>query len=55
MTIAIDFQTIHTKRKSFESWQDPPMRSTFAKSDTTEITNAGPRNIFNLNIIPSIL
>ena len=53
--LPILFQTIQTSKKSLDNCLDPPINRTFAKSDTTEITNAGPKNIFIINIIPSIL
>ena len=43
MRIAKDFQAIHTNKKSFESWRDPPIRNTLASNDTIDTTKAGPR------------
>ena len=53
--LPILFQTIQTSKKSLDNCLDPPINRTFAKSDTTEITNAGPKYVFIINIIPSIL
>ena len=46
--MAMDFQIIQTSRKSFDSWRDPPIRKTLAKSDTTDTTNAGPEIILKI-------
>ena len=49
MKIAMDFQTIHTNKKSFESWRDPPIKSTLASKETTDTTNAGPLRVSTPN------
>ena len=41
----MDFQTIQTNKKSFESWRDPPIKSTLANKETTDTTNAGPLRV----------
>ena len=45
MRIAKDFHAIHTNKKSFESWRDPPIRNTLASNDTIDTTRAGPRKL----------